>query len=136
MDTHLFWFNDEQWAKIEPHLPTNQPGPERKDDRLILSGIMHVLKVGCRWVDCPREYGPHKTVYNRFGASGASGRKYSRRLLLLPSRRNKPRWTAVMSRLTAAPAAEKGGRISGDRAHQGRPQQQNPRDRCFSARGY
>jgi hypothetical protein len=30
----------------------NQPGPERKDDRLILSGIMHVLKVGCRWVDC------------------------------------------------------------------------------------
>jgi transposase len=66
MDTHLFWFNDEQWARIEPHLPTNQPGPERKDDRLILSGIMHVLKVGCRWVDCPREYGPHKTVYNRF----------------------------------------------------------------------
>jgi transposase len=66
MPSHLFWFNDEQWAKIEPHLPTNQPGPERKDDRLILSGIMHVLKVGCRWVDCPREYGPHKTIYNRF----------------------------------------------------------------------
>jgi len=27
---------------------------------------MHVLKAGCRWVDCPREYGPHKTIYNRF----------------------------------------------------------------------
>ncbi len=40
MPSHLFWFNDEQWAKIEPHLPTNQPGPLRKDDRLILSGIM------------------------------------------------------------------------------------------------
>src|ERR1700726_435001 len=66
MDTHLFWFNDEQWAKIERHLPTKQPGPQRKDDRLVLNGIMHVLKVGCRWVDCPREYGPHKTVYNRF----------------------------------------------------------------------
>jgi transposase len=66
MESHLFWFNDEQWAKIAPHLPRNQPGPCRNDDRLILSGIMHVLKVGCRWVDCPREYGPHKTIYNRF----------------------------------------------------------------------
>src|ERR1700722_11451306 len=38
----------------------------RKDDRRILSGIMHVLKIGCRWQDCPKEYGPHKTIYNRF----------------------------------------------------------------------
>jgi transposase len=27
---------------------------------------MHVLKIGCRWEDCPPEYGPHKTIYNRF----------------------------------------------------------------------
>lgn len=66
MDSHLFWFTDEQWAKIEPHLPKVQPGPHRHDDRRILSGIMHVLKIGCRWVDCPREYGPSKTIYNRF----------------------------------------------------------------------
>jgi hypothetical protein len=33
MNASLFWFNDEQWSKIAPHLPTNQPGPERKDDR-------------------------------------------------------------------------------------------------------
>ena len=39
METNLFWFNDEQWAKIVPHLPTNQPGPERKDDRRVLSGV-------------------------------------------------------------------------------------------------
>ena len=56
----LFWFSDEQWAKIEPHLPRNQRGPARKDDRRILSGIMHVLGIGCRW----QEQGPHKTVYN------------------------------------------------------------------------
>ena len=66
MDSNLFWFDEEQWAKIMPHLPTNQPGPERKDDRPILSGIMHVPKIGCRWQDCPKEYGPHKTIYNRF----------------------------------------------------------------------
>jgi hypothetical protein len=27
-----FWFNDEEWTKIEPHLPTNQQRPERHDD--------------------------------------------------------------------------------------------------------
>jgi transposase len=51
MDANLFWFTDAQWAKIVPHLPTGQPGAERKEDRRILSGIMHVLKVGCRWCD-------------------------------------------------------------------------------------
>jgi transposase len=66
MNPSLFWFSDEQWAKIEPHLPTNQPGPERKDDRRMLSGIMHVQRIGSRWKDCPSEYGPHKTIYNRF----------------------------------------------------------------------
>ena len=58
--------SDEQWAKVEPHLPINQREPERHDDRRILSGIMHVQRSGCRWKDCPSEYGPHKTIYNRF----------------------------------------------------------------------
>jgi transposase len=66
MQSHLVCFNDEHWAKNAPHLPTNQPGRERKDDRRILSGMMHMLKVGCRWGDCPKAYGPHKTIYNRF----------------------------------------------------------------------
>ena len=36
------------------------------DDRRVISGILHVLKVGCRWCDCPADYGPSTTVYNRF----------------------------------------------------------------------
>ncbi|WP_084572885.1 transposase [Methylocapsa aurea] len=38
----------------------------RKDDRLILSGIMHVLKVRSRCADCPKNSGPYRTIYNRF----------------------------------------------------------------------
>ena len=38
----------------------------RVDDRRVLSGIVHVLKSGCRWSDCPGAYGPCKTIYNRF----------------------------------------------------------------------
>lgn len=63
---HLFWLNDDAWATIEPHLPKNQPGARRVDDRRVISGILHVLKTGCRWRDCPAEYGPHTTIYNRF----------------------------------------------------------------------
>lgn len=62
----LFWLSDEAWAAIEPHLPRNQPGARRVDDRRVISGILHVLKVGCRWCDCPADYGPSTTVYNRF----------------------------------------------------------------------
>jgi putative transposase len=32
----------------------------------VLSGIIHVLRAGCRWQDCPAIYGPSTTVYNRF----------------------------------------------------------------------
>jgi transposase len=58
--------SDEQWAKIEPLLPTDVRGKMRVDDRRVLSGILHVLKSGCRWCDCPPEYGPSTTIYNRF----------------------------------------------------------------------
>jgi transposase len=37
-------------------------GVERVDDRRVISGIMHVLKSGCRWCDCPPEYGPATTI--------------------------------------------------------------------------
>ncbi len=62
----LFWLSDAAWVAIEPHLPKNQPGARRVDDRRVISGILHVLKVGCRWCDCPADYGPSTTIYNRF----------------------------------------------------------------------
>jgi len=64
--SHLFWLSDAQWARMEPHVPKNQPGARRVDDRRVISGIIHVLKTGCRWCDCPPEYGPSTTIYNRF----------------------------------------------------------------------
>ncbi len=61
-----FWLSDEAWAAIEPLLPHNQPGARRVDDRRVISGIVHVLKSGCRWKDVPAVYGPPTTIYNRF----------------------------------------------------------------------
>ena len=58
----LFWLSDEQWAVLEPFMPKNQSGARRVDDRRVISGIVHVLKSGGRWRDCPAEYGPHTTL--------------------------------------------------------------------------
>lgn len=68
-----FWLDDDQWAVISPLLPTNQAGANRTDDRRIISGIIHVLRSGCRWQDCPSCYGPSTTIYNRFHRWSAKG---------------------------------------------------------------
>jgi transposase len=70
---------------MAPFMPKDQPGPERKDDRQIISGILHVLTSGCRWRDCPAAYGPRTTVYNRFN-------RWSRRGF----------WTAMLAALAKA----------------------------------
>ena len=43
------------------------------DDRRVISGIIHVLRSGCRWADVPSPYGPRKTLYNRFVRWAAKG---------------------------------------------------------------
>lgn len=62
----VYWLSDAEWSAIEPHLPRGRSGAPRVDDRRIVSGIVHMLRSGARWRDCPAEYGPYTTVYNRF----------------------------------------------------------------------
>jgi transposase len=61
----LIWLTSEQVSRIEPHFPLSH-GVPRVDDRRVLSGIIFVIRNGLRWRDAPKEYGPHKTLYNRF----------------------------------------------------------------------
>ena len=69
----LYWLSDEAWAAIEPYLPHGKPGKPRVDDRRVISGILHVLKTGCRWRDCPPAYGPSTTIYNRYNRWSSRG---------------------------------------------------------------
>jgi transposase len=63
----LFWLDDLQWSSIKDCLPgRKRRGPRRVDDRRVVSGIIHVLQSGMRWRDCPQEYGPSTTIYNRW----------------------------------------------------------------------
>jgi transposase len=61
----LIWLSDAQMERIKPYFPLSH-GVPRVDDRRVISGIIFVIRNGCRWRDAPRDYGPHKTIYNRF----------------------------------------------------------------------
>ncbi len=61
----LFWLTDEQMARLRPFFPRSHGRP-RVDDRRVLSGIIFINRNGLRWRDAPREYGPAKTLYNRW----------------------------------------------------------------------
>jgi transposase len=61
----LLWLSKTQMGLISPHFPLSH-GVARVDDRRVISGIIFVLKNGLRWRDAPKDYGPHKTLYNRF----------------------------------------------------------------------
>jgi transposase len=73
MSKHLYWLDDVSWLAIEPLLPRGRRGARRVDDRRVISGIMHMLKTGARWRDCPAEYGPYTTIYNRFNRWSQQG---------------------------------------------------------------
>ncbi|MDK4718883.1 MULTISPECIES: IS5 family transposase [Rhizobium] len=61
----LFLLSERQMALIEPYFPLAH-GIPRVDDRRVISGIVYVIKHGMQWKDAPKDYGPHKTLYNRF----------------------------------------------------------------------
>ena len=73
MRKRVQWLSDEEWARIEPLLPRGRKGARRVDDRRVISGIVHMLKCGARWRDCPPEFGPYTTVYNRFNRWSRQG---------------------------------------------------------------
>jgi len=68
-----FWMSDRQWAVLEPLIPMNRRGVKPQRNREVISGIVHILKVACRWRDCPEVYGPHSTIYNRFNRWSKAG---------------------------------------------------------------
>ena len=61
----LFWLTPAQLNRIKAHFPLSH-GIPRVDDLRVISGIIHVIKRGLQWRDAPSDYGPHKTLYNRF----------------------------------------------------------------------
>ncbi|WP_343222975.1 transposase, partial [Paracoccus bogoriensis] len=63
--SNLLWLTDEQIARLRPFFPKSHGRP-RADDQRVLSGIIFINRNGLRWCDAPSEYGPPKTLSNRW----------------------------------------------------------------------
>ena len=70
--SNLFWLSDEQMGRLMPFFPKSH-GKPRVDDRRVLSGIIFINRNGLRWCGAPKEYGPPKTLYNRWKRWGDKG---------------------------------------------------------------
>jgi transposase len=59
---------DEQWEKLARLLPPQKPkvGRPAPDHRLIVNGILWILRTGAPWRDLPERFGPWRTVASRF----------------------------------------------------------------------
>ncbi len=73
MRKQLYWLSDVEWKRLKPLLPRGRRGAHRVDDRRVISGIVHMLRSGARWRDCPPEYGPYPTIYNRLNRWSRQG---------------------------------------------------------------
>jgi transposase len=107
----LMLLSEAQMRRIAPYFPLSH-GVPRVDDRLIISGIIFVLRNGLRWRDAPKEYGPHKTIYNRFIRWSRLG-VFNRILAELIAKRGKPEQlmidaTHLKAHRTAASLLKKG----------------------------
>ncbi len=63
--TALSYLTNEQISTIKQYFPKSR-GKARASDKKVISGIIYVLKNGLRWLDAPKAYGSHKTLYNRY----------------------------------------------------------------------
>lgn len=121
----LFWLSDEQMARLKPFFPKSHGRP-RVDDRRVLSGIIFINRNGLRWRDAPAEYGPAKTLYNRWKRWGDMG-VFARMMLGLAQADADPSTlmidaTYLKAHRTASSLRLKKGARAPDRPHERRPQ--------------
>ncbi len=62
------FLRDSDWERLEKLLPAQKgkQGRPRKNDRLIIEGILWILRTGAPWRDIPSDFGPWTTISNRY----------------------------------------------------------------------
>lgn len=66
--------NDQKWRRIHPLIPKSKPGGRPPvSRRVILDGILWILRTGAPWRDLPEEFGPWQTVWRLFDQWNGDG---------------------------------------------------------------
>jgi len=130
----LHCLTDEQMARLQPFCPKSH-GKPRVCDRRVLSGIVFVNRNGLRWCDAPKDYWPHKTLYNRWKRWGERG-VFLRMMEGLAAAEAVPKTVMIdvtylkAHRTALSPRVKRGSRPS-DRPHERRHEHQIARgQRC------
>jgi transposase len=66
--------NDRQWQRICPMIPKGKPGGRPPlDRRIILNGILWILRTGAPWRDLSEEFGKWQTAWRLFDQWNGDG---------------------------------------------------------------
>ena len=67
---YLTDLTDEQWALVEPLIPSPKHGgrPREVDMRLVFNTIFYITKTGCQWGMLPKDLAKKSTAYDYFAA--------------------------------------------------------------------
>jgi putative transposase len=69
------WINDAQWLRVQAVLASEpRRGRPGNDDRRLFEAVVWWRRTGVPWRDLPDEFGPWKTVFNRFDRWSKTGR--------------------------------------------------------------
>jgi len=104
--------DERQWAKVEAVLRSERRAGRRGiDDRNFIEAVLWWRRTGVPWRDLPEEFGPWKTVFNRFDRWSKAGRWM--RLLRAVQADRDDEWHSIDSTINRAhqhASGAKGGR--------------------------
>jgi len=67
--------NERQWSKVAAILEAERGAGRRgRDDRSFIEAVLWWRRTGVPWRDLPDEFGPWKTVFNRFDRWSKAGK--------------------------------------------------------------
>ena len=69
MSMKRYELTKEQWERIKSLLPPEEMGKRgrpRKDNPIMLNGMLWIVRSGAQWRELPEAYGPWQSIYARF----------------------------------------------------------------------
>jgi transposase len=101
--------DERPWSKVEAILISQRGvGRRANDDRNFIEAVLWWRRTGVPWRDLPEEFGPWKTVFNRFGRWSKTG-KWMRLFQALQTGRD-DEWHSLDSTIHRAHQHASGGK--------------------------
>jgi len=101
--------SERQWSKVDTFLRSERgAGRPAYDDRKFVEAVLWWRRTGVPWRDLPSEFGPWKTVFNRFDRWSKKG-KWQRLFLALQTDRD-DEWHSLDSTINRAHQHASGGK--------------------------